>query len=115
MALEFVIVESQRTQVTAATGPVSFEFLTRNADPDQPAILLLDRRHVYETMPMELNEVVIANGVRENNLGDFHGQTSLVRARLLRDGDEKNVLVMRTGYLFSPNEVDNIVLLYRTK
>jgi hypothetical protein len=108
----YAIVTARRTDVNGGTGEVSFEFPTPNADPRFQSVLLLDRRNVLQAMPMELNGEGIDNGVRENDSDDFHGQTTIVRAETLRNGDQLNVLTIRPSLAFASSQVDNIVLMY---
>jgi hypothetical protein len=110
---DFVIITGKITQV--GINPVSINFKTPNADTDKAAILLLDRRKVREDMPLELNGEEVRNGVRQNDSNDFHGQTSLVRSGTLRSGAEDNVLTMAASVFLDTFQVDNVVLLYKTK
>jgi hypothetical protein len=85
----YAVVTARRTDVNIATGEASFEFPTPNADPRFPSVLLLDRRKVPRALAMELNCEGIDNGVRVNDSDDFHGQTTIVDAETLRNGDQK--------------------------
>jgi hypothetical protein len=112
MRSAYVVVTANRTDVSGPTSEVSFEFPTPNADPRFESVLLLDRRNVINPLAMELNGVPIDNGVRENNSDEFHGQTTIVRKGSLRNGDQENVLTIRTSLVLVASQVDNIVLMY---